>query len=1782
MLEGREQKGLQPAIGRRRHGYDIGAIWCQQRHAIIHRGQRRADAHSVLIKLLRDLQPTDTGAEWLQRDYEIGNLLRAKCAVKPLAFEQTDSGPAIVYADNGARPLKELSDKAPLDIDTVLTIGAGIAEAVDTLHKEGLTHCNLNPTTIWLNDDADGVLISDFACARHPSARGAAPRQTRDEPVDIRYISPEQTGHLQRTVDQRTDIYSLGIILFQLLTGKLLTGQKPDLSFDPLHIIDCHNSRQPEELRSVPSAVLANVVRKALEKSPKGRYQSASGLLADLLECRSQWQSDGTIKDFELGRYDAKGVFRSPRRLYGRERDIEVLQEKISIARRGRPVLLLIKGAAGVGKSKLLGKLEEFVSNQDGYFVSGKYDQYKRNVPYLALIQALQQLIGQFLAGPPEQVEALRSRILDAVGKSGRIAIDVIPKLKSIIGDQPDVPALPPTQARNRFNRVFTRLIQAFVPRDRMLCLVMDDLHWVDRASLDLLVSLLNDAKTKKILIAGAYRENEVDENHPIENFANAYRDDEVDENDPLDKRTSARNGSLVAFQEIQLKGLEEPDCLELIRETFNTPKGEACELAQIVYSRTAGNALYMTQLLQYLCDKGLIAFEHHSGKWNWDLPRIRREGITADILELLGLRLGVLQEDTRTILATASCAGNTFDVGRVAVAAGCSKSEVLRSMTIGVEEGLIAAIEDEPAEPNSGSPSVGEREARYRFIHDRIQQAAFESIPDDAKRDFRLQIGRRLMASLSRDDERVPQLDVLSNINYAWNLLTDEKERQRVARMNLVAGRKARQALAYQEALGYISIGLGLLIGAGWERSPAQEKAWQTCYELAFDLHSEALECEYLSGNLDRAEQIFRVLIANAKTEQEKARTYLTKILLDTSEERYDPAIQVGIAALQMFGVRYRKDPSRLDMLLELIRVRVGMRGRRPQDLMQEFIKAEHIDSAEQVDALSILVALFPTAYFLSPDLLMYTGLKVVNYSLRYGLSPLSAGGFVLYGLGLGAAMDDHKRGYDFGRFAVELAEKGNNPTTLCKVLVIFSQFVKFWRDAIDESFPLIDRARKMAKEVGDHQYADYAIIGGISLRFSRGETLHEVLLECEKHRPFVMRSKDAFPVESLKMWNNCVLALQGKTSAPYSLNNGDYYENASEAHYQRTKNFTLASYQNTLRLQLACLFGRDDDALALSEKGEALIRSSPGYITVADHYLYRGLATAMALTRHDTDAAGQPKTLLQSWLSRLNHLFVRMGHRRRLRRCLARLHLFAVNSPDNFKLHEALLEAENARARGQFANALKHYDRAIKLAETRGFRQLVGLANERAALCCIANEHHGPATFYLNRARAAYDEWGAAAKVAWLEREYATLLPALASTSDGAAIRTHVAEERSTRHKGVTFDITTALEASDIIAIGQNGDQELTNLLELIRVHTDAEAAHMVVQEGGKLRLKASSKASSSDEVLVSSSSADIRPGAFSPAIVNYVLNTNEDLMLEEADVDPLFKRCSYVAERHPKSVICVPLRHRGEIGGVIYLEHTRLSRAFDENKLKWVRIYATNVGLTLWGLRQSRYRGYVQKLAPRSLFEQIDANPESPDLAVKDRDVSILFADLAGYTRISELMEVRHLYELRDRMLSQFIDDIERYQGEVEEFPGSDELFAIFEDEGRSRHARKAAKAALAIADTAIHLNKELSEAPLPVIMNIGINSGVVSVGKKEVHPSSGPKLGHGPIGAEVNVAHRICEVARDGSILVSEESAARLRNDFELEDMGEHKLKNVTNRIRIYRLKGERNGQKGTGS
>ena len=616
--------------------------------------------------------------------------------------------------------------------------------------------------------------------------------------------------------------------------------------------------------------------------------------------------------------------------------------------------------------------------------------------------------------------------------------------------------------------------------------------------------------------------------------------------------------------------------------------------------------------------------------------------------------------------------------------------------------------------------------------------------------------------------------------------------------------------------------------------------------------------------------------------------------------------------------------------------------------------------------------------------------------------------------------------------------------------------------------------------------------------------------------------------------------MALIGQTNAVYSLTNKSYDEDAAEAKYIQTHNQTLLCYQYTLRAQLSYIFCRYEDALRISGKSDAVIASAPGQIIVADHFLYRGLAATAVLI------SGAP-------------------NRRRLRliarKCLHQLYRFATNSPENFLQYAKLLEADCARAAGNAHGAFKLYNQAIDLAEKQKFHHLVGLANERAALCLLAEGQRRAAAGYLAWAREAYVRWGAAAKVEMIDREFAPLLGLAAAPLKSAPSSTPTPIEPPSGTD--SFDVVGATAALQLAASEKGRDRVLFSLMESARAQSGAETAYLISPITGAYRVEAAAIA---DGVW---RSPEQRAQAFSSAIINYVVHAGSDVIVDNPHLDARFSQCEYLARCQPKAVMCSAIVKQSELLGVMYLEHGRLVQAFDRNKLQWLRIFGSEVGLTLWADRLNRYREYIHRFTPVPAAQEIDANPDNPDLAVREKDVSILFADLAGYTKMHELMGHNEADHLVNRAFSEFVEEIHLCHGVVIGIRG-DELLVLFQDNQHGGHAFNAATAGMSIARAATRLTRDRSADQPPITVNMAINSGPAAIGLQPIEFGTGARWRYDATGTTVNIAARIRELSRDGQILVSAATLELLDSKFDYQDMGQHSLKNLSIPVHVFRL------------
>ncbi|MEH2390106.1 MAG: AAA family ATPase [Nostoc sp.] len=850
-------------------GFQIVALLKAGVKAVIYRGIKVKDQCPVIIKGLRPEQCIPDNIEQLKHEYAIAQRLNIAAAVKAYALEMHQGIPYLIMEDFGGRSLDLLLDQFQQPVP-FLKIAIEITSRLAQIHSHHIVHKDIKPQNILVNLETNQVKIADFRIAAFiPYEQKRVSSSSRIE-GSLPYLSPEQTGRMNRGIDHRSDLYSLGVTFYEMLTGEL-----PFQGKDPLEWVHCHIAKSPpspKKLNSDIPEMLCDIIIKLLSKVAEQRYQSALGLQFDLERCLEQLQTTTEIQSFVLGEQDISERFQIPQKLYGREQEIaKLLQAFERVVSQGKPEIVFVSGYAGVGKSSLVKEIHKPIVKEHGVFIYGKFDEYKRDIPYSTIVQAFQTLVRQILTEPEDKLAPWKKRIQAALGNNGRLIADLIPELKLIIGEQSHIPELGPAESQNRFNLVFHNFISVFAQKEHPLTVFLDDMQWADSATLNLIQTIITGSTIQYLCFILAYRDNEIDVVHPFN----------------LMMEKIHQYGAKIT--EIILTPLNLICVNQLITDTLHSSAERVEPLAQLIIQKTDGNPFFVNEFLKTLHQENLLNFDRQHGVWQWNLAQIEAQGITDNIVSLMIGRMQKLPPPTQQVLKLASCIGNRFDLEVLAIIGEQSIQETANALVEAILRGLIIPIEsDESTQKN------------YRFYHDRVKQAAYALIADESKSAVHLTIGRLLLKNASPEQVTEQIFDLVNQLNLAVNLISEQTEKDELVRLNLIAGKKAKASTAYTLAKRFFSVAMNLLA----------ENAWIQQYEQTFTLFKEQAECEFLTGNLEPAEELFELLFLKAESHVEKANIYMLQIRLYQVVGRYEEALTLGLEALKLFGVTF-PDPN-------------------------------------------------------------------------------------------------------------------------------------------------------------------------------------------------------------------------------------------------------------------------------------------------------------------------------------------------------------------------------------------------------------------------------------------------------------------------------------------------------------------------------------------------------------------------------------------------------------------------------------------------------------------------------------------------------------------------------------------------------------------------------------------------------------------------------------------------------------------------------------------------------
>jgi predicted ATPase/signal transduction histidine kinase len=1122
------------------------------------RGLREADRLPVLLKTPSALRPPLATLRQLEHEASLAASLPAAWTLRPLRLERTPERLVLALEDFEGLPLERIAE--PRELTRLFPLAIRIAEAVDGIHRAHLIHKNLKPQNILVDPATGATRLMGFGIA------SLLPREHQDlqgrDMLEgtLAYMSPEQTGRMNRLIDHRADLYSLGVIFYELLTGSLPCSGK-----DPMEWVHCHIALKPppvaERNPGIPPA-LSEIVMKLLAKDPEERYQTARGLQADLERCFDRWSAgQGTV--FPLGARDVSETFHVPQRLYGREPEFAALRGALErVVGEGKPELALVSGYSGIGKSALVLELQQPVVEAHGVFLTGKFDQVKRDIPYATLSQAFHELVQQILTESEGRIDAWRRQIQAALGVNAQLIVEVIPQISLIIGEQPPVPELPLTEAQNRFLMVFRQFASVFATRAHPLVLFLDDLQWVDPASLKLVQHLLTHPDMRHLLLVGAYRSNEVGPDHPLE-------------------RMLAELRGRAAVHEVALGPLQVPDLVRIVADTLRSEPARAEELGRLVFEKTRGNPFFAIQFLTLLYQEQVLVFDPSAARWNWDLAEIRAMGFTDNIVELMIGKLRRLPPATLSLMQVAACAGNQVDLGILAQLTERSEAEVLDGLRAAIGEGLVLPYG-----------------RQVRFMHDRILQAAYGLLPEADRNAWHLRIARLLSHDAPRRDEAI--FEIVTQFNLAASRLTEPAERNQVATLNLAAGRRAKSSAAYQSAITYLAAGMQLL--------PAE--SWEIQYDLTYALHVERATSELLSADFEACERFLSELLAHARTPLSKVPAYRLGIALFETTGAIQRAIDWGSESLRMFGIDLPAHPSP-QQVGETVAAIWEKLGNRP---IETLIDLPPMRDPEREAAMEILSALPPVASWWDKNLFLLTVCHMVNLSLRYGNTGRSASGYATFGMVLGPVFERFQEGRRFGQLACQMVDRQGMLAEIGTVYYVFGNMTNHWTRHIRTDLDPLDVAFHKATEAGNLTYAGFACVGILSARLAMGQPLAEVYREAEWRLDFVRKFKFGLVEETLIVYLRLIESLRGETASLTSFATPEFDPVAYEALLSDRGHPVSVFWYFTAKLRAAFMAGDADEALAAAAKAEPALEAVFIYFESAEYHYYAALAMAGA----------------------------------------------------------------------------------------------------------------------------------------------------------------------------------------------------------------------------------------------------------------------------------------------------------------------------------------------------------------------------------------------------------------------------------------------------------------------------------------------------------------------------------------------------------------------------------------
>lgn len=1498
-------------------GYQVTETIYESERTVVYRATRSVDQQPVILKILHHELPSMEDLARFKLEYEIQKEFASDYIVRAHTLQDHGNHLCIVMEDCVGESLAKYLAQARPDLKAALLLAIELTRALAAIHEQHIIHKDFNPGNILWVEGQQQIKVIDFGIATRLTTEYSNAKSLAGMAGTLAYIAPEQTGRMNRSVDFRSDFYALGVTLYEIFTGKL-----PFKNGDPVELVHAHIAKQatPPALSStlIPQTV-SDIVMKLMEKMAEDRYQSAAAILDDLGSCLSNVEQMRPFEPFQIGLSNRSKVLQISEKLYGREpQRAELLQACSSIVD-GAATVVLVTGQAGIGKSALIGEINKAVSGRNGHLVCGKFEQFKRDIPYSALIQALRDLMQQIAGASGEKIAAWKMKLLDVLGPNIGVIIEVIPELEWIVGPQPTPAALGPAETMRRFNLQFERFIQVFAQAENPVAIFLDDLQWADTASLKMLERLMLERNHFHLMVIGAYRSNEVDRIHPLTQTLNKFTD-------TVCNKITIELGPLCAA-----------DIGLMLADTLQCPPGDAKALAQVCFKKTNGNPFFVKQFIFHLHEIDLLTFDEKLNSWQWKLEQIEQAAITDNVADIISCRLELLHPEALHLVGIAACIGMRFRLSTLAAVVGKSRSQTALLIQPALQGGFILPLDDQYRLTHLDEAV----DPSYRFMHDRVHLVAYAQIAQADQAQVHLAIGQHLMRHAPEAAFTDDVFEIVNHLNRGNPQLSDPVEMLEVARLNLRACIKSKSSGAYSAAAAY------------GERAIAQlgPLAWTQWPELALQAHEESAEAFAQNGDFDTADRLTATILDHAKGILDQVRAHRIRIQqIFLAQGRFSQAIDHALAVLQLLGCHIPRQPAMEDVIAGQTRVQALIGERTPED----FLALPPMVDPHALAALDILYSIFPAIMFGEPSMMpMYT-LEQVYISIKFGNAPKSAYGYISYSIILSAAFEDYEKAYRFGQTAIALALRPSSIEVRAGTIlmatyysIFLKEHLKVCKDALYENFD-------NAYANGDLLTLSYGVTDNLVYGYFLGENIEELQKKSLDGITFVSKLNQQSCLNYAKMNAQVFHNLTLELDAPYDIRGDIFDEAVALPSYDINQDYIGKAFLYFHKCLIAYLFHAYDKAATFFSEYEKLRDACAGLYSYSLSFFYDSL---IRLARFDRMSAPQQQESLERIANNLRKLEALAGH-----------------APMNYAHKVCLIKAERCRVLGELGMAMNWYDESIRLAKEGRYVNEEAMANELAGRFWLQHSKWDFADIYLARAYYGYALWGIKTKLHDMENKYPSIR--------GKITRRHVEETWNTSlsESSISTSNSKASERLDLLSIMKasraiSGEIELNALLaQVMQVMLETAGAQhcsFILNKSGELVVEATLDADSAGKITQDQAPLALAAkgtSKLSATVVNFVFRTKENCVLSASTDYGNFSHDEYLQRVRPKSVMSLPIMGKGQVLGVLYFENNLLSDAFTNDRISVLEILAAQAAVSLENAQL--YAQLEQKVKDRTL--------------------------------------------------------------------------------------------------------------------------------------------------------------------------------------------------------------------